>query len=228
MLLSPNGRCCGFGECSAVLQKGVAPWLQASVCFRPTSCAVRLQSLFRASLVTVAVNCANNWVNLKWELRLEVYVNWISSTQNWYCPQTTWWSLLGMREMRVLNVSWWMIGAYYPSWKHSHSAVVPYTLLEMLDVFSMFAVVGKSVAQDKRINPPPPTVRGCHFMVCKLYITKLRSWNLVTVKQVMYDIANHHGLTVCFLWLTHCDRVFKSNSRMVVCVRFFLRFCSPV
>jgi len=35
---------------------------------------------------------------------------------------------------------------YYPSWKHSLTALDKHTLIEMLDIFSLHAVVGLSVA----------------------------------------------------------------------------------
>jgi hypothetical protein len=54
-----------------------------------------------------------------------------------YCPETRRWSLLGIQQMRMRKISWWMTSCYYPSWKHSHSSLAHYTLLEMLHTFSL-------------------------------------------------------------------------------------------
>ena len=65
------------------------------------------------------------------------------------------------------------MSCYYPSWKHSHNALAPYTLLE-IDVFSLFVAVKQSVAPTNsstvaplesavaRTPPetPPPPPRG--------------------------------------------------------------------
>jgi hypothetical protein len=48
--------------------------------------------------------------------------------------------------MRMRKISWRMTSCYYPSCKHSHSALVHYTLLEMVDVFRLCVAVEHSVA----------------------------------------------------------------------------------
>ena len=48
--------------------------------------------------------------------------------------------------MRKRKISLWMTCCYYPSCKHSHSALVHYTLFEMLDVFSLYVTAEFSVA----------------------------------------------------------------------------------
>jgi len=59
--------------------------------------------------------------------------------------KTTSWSLLGIRQMRMRNISWRMTSCYYPSWKHSLSAHVTIGYLKRL-MFSAYGVVERSVA----------------------------------------------------------------------------------
>jgi hypothetical protein len=58
---------------------------------------------------------------------------------------------------------------YYPSWKHSLTALAKHTLIEMLDIFSLRAVVGLSVAPTNNsplvlltVNTLPHRVRHAH------------------------------------------------------------------
>jgi hypothetical protein len=48
--------------------------------------------------------------------------------------------------MRMRKISWGLTSCNYLSWKHSHSALAKYTLLEVLDVFSLCAVIVLPVA----------------------------------------------------------------------------------
>ena len=52
--------------------------------------------------------------------------------------------------MRMRKIWWRMKSCCYPCWKHLHDALAQYTLLEMLDVFSMCVVVELSVAPANR------------------------------------------------------------------------------
>ena len=44
------------------------------------------------------------------------------------------------------KISLQITSCYYPSWKHSDSALAYYTLLEMFDVFNQFELAEMSVA----------------------------------------------------------------------------------
>ena len=50
--------------------------------------------------------------------------------------------------------SWRMARCYYPSWKHSHSALASYTLLEMLGVFGLCVAVDLCHSHEGQFSSP--------------------------------------------------------------------------
>jgi hypothetical protein len=86
-------------------------------------------------------------------------VHWLA-----YCPQTTTRSLIEMRHIRMRKISWLMTSCYYQPCKQSHSTLVHYTPLEMLDVFSVcssitvaFTNSSPLVSSIANSSPPPRT-----------------------------------------------------------------------
>jgi len=56
------------------------------------------------------------------------------------------------------NVSQSITCCNYPTWKYSHSSLFHYTLLEILQVFSLSVAAELSVAATNRCTAVPPTV----------------------------------------------------------------------
>ena len=66
-----------------------------------------------------------------------------------------------MRYTRMRSSSWRSTSCYYPQWKHSHSALVHYALVEMLHVFSLRVLAGQSTGFSYRVTHtfcPPPSL----------------------------------------------------------------------
>ena len=100
-------------------------------------------------------------------------------------------SVLRRWQTRMGNVSQSTTSCYYPTWKHSHSSLVHYTLLETLHVFSLSVAAELSVAATNRCTPVPPTVntpaprqtRPPHFVV----------WESVVINAKFYLIKHSNG-----------------------------------
>jgi hypothetical protein len=110
-----------------------------------------------------------------------------------YCTQTSRWSQLQMRWMRMREIPWWITSSYYLSWKHSHNAPAHYTPLEMLDVFSLCVVVEEqSVAPTNSSPAVPRTVQGTPKPPPQKKVN-------VYLPSLMIEVPDHVYVLFCFL-----------------------------
>jgi hypothetical protein len=88
---------------------------------------------------------------------------------------------------------------YYLSWKHSHSAFMHYTLLNMLDVFSLCVVTELSLASSNS-SPFPPTAQRPKLHSQTAVISWSANCRLYVLKSAIHYRIFFSKATTCPLW----------------------------
>jgi hypothetical protein len=123
--------------------------------------------------------------------------------------KTTSWSLLGIRQMRMRNISWRMTSCYYPFWKHSLSAHANYRLLEMPNVYSLWSsrIACRSYQQPSyrpaTVSRPRTALDtplcGDHLVLCGLQLWwRQRWWGYKFLASL-----SHNDDSVYYSYVTH-------------------------